>query len=258
MRELAVVSVAVLLSYGCCKQGDGCDGTSPVSADFVMEMDLYDIVVPVDTITEYVNVRFRALNEDLDEYAWYINNVLYSTEEVFQLTNFDPGFTYTIRLEVTSKPQTDCFPEDDGKDIKTKYLTSVLYEELPIWGIYEGTCSLFPTDTFQMSILREQFNGSFIYSAVLDNVPDGSWCYENTPQDALLPPYEYGISGHQLYIYETYNVPECYFGYGLGGLFTQHGNEINATLSRIDTALMVPEEFYYPRQHFTFHGKKIQ
>ncbi|MBL7944102.1 MAG: hypothetical protein JNM00_15130 [Flavobacteriales bacterium] len=258
MWELAVVSVIVLLSYGCCKKGDGCDGTSPVSADFVMEMDLYDIVVPVDTITEYVNVRFRALNEDLDEYAWYINDVLYSTEEVFQLTNFNPGFTYSVRLEVTSEPQTNCFPDDDGKDTKTRNLTSVLPEELPIWGVYEGTCSLFPADTFQMSIVFEPFNGAFINSAVINNIPDGSWCYDQTPQDALVPPYDYDLSPHHLYIYQAFDMPECYTGFGLDGLFTQDGSQINAVLSRIDTAQMVPEEFYYPRQHFTFHGKKIQ
>lgn len=132
---IATVFLALLLVVFGCKKieqpdmstvTDPCDCVKEVSADFVMEEKnsfWTDYLTETDSIFKNKNVRFRAL-EDSATYTWYIGQEVLTSKQVDRY--FDEalaGQTLPITLVVKKKANSICFPDDDGYDSITKYLT---------------------------------------------------------------------------------------------------------------------------------------
>lgn len=108
---------------------NGCDCSHEVSAEFLMEeMTEANINFAryTDTDTIYPkNVRFTAKEEGA-EYTWYIGAEVLSSKTVTRFfSNALIGQTLPITLVVKKNPNAICFPNDDGYDSITKYLTIV-------------------------------------------------------------------------------------------------------------------------------------
>jgi hypothetical protein len=108
----------------------GCDCAKEVSAEFLMEeMTTGNInfarFTDTDTIYSNKNVRFTA--DEIDaEYKWYIGTELLTTKSVTRFfSNTLINQTLPISLVIKKKPNNICFPNDDGYDSITKYLTIV-------------------------------------------------------------------------------------------------------------------------------------
>ena len=105
-----------------------CDCASEVSAEFTMEefMSVFsDKLSETDTMYRGDNLLFTALDSSA-EYIWYIGAEII-TERTFT-RNFGAsliGQTLPMHLVVKKTPNTICFPNDDGYDSITKYITVV-------------------------------------------------------------------------------------------------------------------------------------
>lgn len=110
---------------------NGCDCAHEVSAAFFIE----EMTTPnpyfvkytdTDTIYANKNVRFRAKEDDA-EYTWYIGAEILTSQEVTRYFSAAlVGQSITVSLVVKKKPNTICFPNDDGKDstVRVFYIAS--------------------------------------------------------------------------------------------------------------------------------------
>ena len=108
-----------------------------------------------DTVSGW-RVRFEAL-EEAATYEWQIGAGTY-TDQVFTLF-FDevqqnnPGATIPITLIVQKTPNNECFPDDDGIDTLTRYLTIMDECSTRLNGRYQGYwLSESPEDTFTITL----------------------------------------------------------------------------------------------------------
>ncbi len=128
---------------------DPCKNAQEVSADFAIETALGDRYFEGDTVYDLGLVRFRA-KQQLDTYKWVLGAETLSTQS-FSRSFFPQGTWITVKLMVKSKPNTQCFPNDNGMDTLTKrfYVWPVNPEEkilnkpptvppFPIYGTYLG------------------------------------------------------------------------------------------------------------------------
>ena len=137
---LIAVSVLSIIVFACKKQQpqmsedikNPCDCAHEVSADFKMETtsngNNYDnllLVVETDTAYGPCNIWFTAKEEDA-EYTWYVGAEVIHEKQFHRY--FDQtliGQTLPMTLVVKKNPNTKCYPNDDGYDSITKFLTIV-------------------------------------------------------------------------------------------------------------------------------------
>lgn len=137
MKNSMIILLSIFVLTGCHKDQkimpnptQGCDCAHEVSADFLMEEMTEPNInfaryTDTDTIYANKNVRFSA-KEDGAEYTWYIGAEVLTTKTVTRFfSDALIGQTLPITLVVKKNPNTICFPNDDGYDSITKYLTIV-------------------------------------------------------------------------------------------------------------------------------------
>jgi len=147
----------------------GCDCAKEVSADFLMGEMYGNQFIQLDTIampinysngnpqnfdyTNTVQVYFSAKNKKADSYEWQVgNNLISQTESDFSLYFDDTIGSISVRLIVRSKPNSICFPSDDGVDTIIKTLTIKNKSPHPIVGKYYGYNTNDPLNTFTIEI----------------------------------------------------------------------------------------------------------
>ncbi len=115
-----------------------CDCAKEVSANFTAEevfgYQFNDTNHRFSTITDTAfaakNIVFTALEPNAD-YTWYIGNEVISGQQVARYFGLDQQFTdIPITLVVRKKPNSICFPNDDGYDsiVKLVYIKSKDYD----------------------------------------------------------------------------------------------------------------------------------
>ena len=127
-----IALLACLLLLASCKkeqallQNTDCSCAKEVSADFKME-ELgkqfmgEDLITETDTCYDNKIISYTAFETNAT-YKWKIGSVI-RTEQVFKdYTNVPPHTLSPVTLVVTKKPNSICFPDDDGYDSITKYL----------------------------------------------------------------------------------------------------------------------------------------
>lgn len=147
-----------------------CDCAHEVNANFsieeiasVVSQDQY--LTETDTIYAGKNVRFYA-KEDSAEYTWYIGSEVLTTREVKRyFSSAYAGITIPITLVVKKKPNSICFPNDDGYDSISK--SFYIVPELQFPQFYEDTNfriegnyrvkSEFDSDSLDINVNLEQY-----------------------------------------------------------------------------------------------------
>lgn len=191
MKKQLLYIVIVLLIASCRKDiapENPCDGQQEVRAVFVIEELVNERWFEGDSIACCNTVRFRALQK-ADEYIWILGQDTFRTQEVY-LSRFPFGWLDAI-LIVKRKPNTSCFPYDNGMDTARReflvwegnsYIPPLppTLPPLPIEGVYYGYNTSNPSryiyvtikDTF-MAVEGKQFDS--MYVGILNGIP-----YETT------------------------------------------------------------------------------
>ena len=172
-----LLSFAVLtLSLGCkkkchdpckpeCENYDPCCGRMPADARFSMferlgytpkPDDFFTSLfeVDTDTIFNYNFVTFRA-DYDAEYYSWKAGtdarewNTKEFTLRFLSAPLYQP---IPITLKVYKPARESCNPNAEDTAVFTRYLVTVPYDSLPVWGRYEGKLSKNPhmSDFFEL------------------------------------------------------------------------------------------------------------
>lgn len=150
--------------FGCRKDiapENPCGKAQEVKADFVIEELVGDRYFEGDTIADYgTSVRFRAL-QTADEYTWILGAETLHTQS-FSRINFPFGWL-DVKLVIKSKPNKQCFPNDDGIDSASRnfYVWPIdlrwpanppIYPNYPIYGTYRGHTLSRPDVNFNITL----------------------------------------------------------------------------------------------------------
>jgi len=148
-----------------CENYDPCYSKTPFEADFIMEevvssqgsypFGLADTSYITDTIVAHVSsstrLRCTALG-DYDSYHWQIG----SDPTIFTTKSFTQYFDYPVNVWVTliatRKPDTLCFPNDDGIDTVKKRLVAVPRSQSLVFGNYFGSSTQKPDSNYSVNV----------------------------------------------------------------------------------------------------------
>lgn len=176
-RSFVILASFVFIIFSCKKEQPqpnnglkNCDCAHQVNANFsieeiasVVNQDQY--LTETDTIYAGKNVRFYA-KEDSAEYTWYIGSEVLTTREVKRyFSSAYAGITIPISLVVKKKPNSICFPNDDGYDSISK--SFYIVPELQFPQFYQDTNfriegnyrvkSEFDSDSLDINVNLEQY-----------------------------------------------------------------------------------------------------
>lgn len=282
MKNLILLCLGLLLVASCKKEqpemtkvNAGCDCAKEVSAGFKIGQyaDIYKTqFIETDTIHMYMDyqdgnpanfklntnctVDFVADLEGAISYQWQVgSNAISQTVRSFSLDFSDTIGTIPVCLIVKSKPNLICFPNDDGIDTVTKYLTIKHFKEFPLKGKYKGYLSNDPSTEFIIEIDTFKDNEIFMDGMVrygIKNLPNG--------QGSFVP-----FNGFKTYsfqdIYESYvnefNI-DPYDGPGFGErakLFDRSSKTITIPFSYIYRESITGPYHYFEKLYFI--GKKL-
>jgi hypothetical protein len=134
------------------KAPDPCEALKPVSADF----DLYDGNTKIDTFVLPATVTFKAKDSTAQSYEWsFPKGENTSDKRQFTLTFHNEMGLVPVQLILKNKPQTACFPKDDGIDTvqKSVYLLHWMeVDRLPYIGTFVGSDDINPNHKFEVHI----------------------------------------------------------------------------------------------------------
>jgi hypothetical protein len=166
MKVALIVFVSILLVLvfdNCKKKSDPispCKGLVSTNADFVIEQQVGDRWFVSDTVIsgQFSYVRFTA-KYDADSYVWKIGSETITTK-TFTKTWLPENTTIPVTLIIKKKPDTNCFPDDDGIDTVVRLLKiwPLTYGSnpastpddtsaspyLPVYGTYYGESTFEP------------------------------------------------------------------------------------------------------------------
>ncbi len=153
--KIKLFTLALLGCLGlaaCDKDPDPCAALKPVSADF----DFYDGNTKIDTFMLPAKVTFKAKDSTALSYAWsFPNGENTSNKREFSLTFHNEVGHVPVQLILRNKPQTACFPKDDGIDTVQKSIYLFHWSEanrLPNIGTFIGTHEDTPNKKFEIHI----------------------------------------------------------------------------------------------------------
>ncbi len=157
-----------------CFNYDPCLGKVPVSAEFKIEEIIEgrkSTRIETDTILYSV---FLTGPENATRYEWHIGTDArtFTSKEVFlRFAWQDTNTSVPIVLIVEGAPNSDCFPDDDGRDTFRRSIFVAPARMARIVGRYRGVRKLFPTDTITIEISRTiDFRGLTTFN--LWNLPE--------------------------------------------------------------------------------------
>lgn len=159
-----------------------CDTEQVVTADFVVEELIGNRWFQGDTIACCNKVRLQALQE-ADEYVWIVGQDTFHEKIVYD-SNFPFGWL-DVTLVIKRKPNTLCFPDDDGLDTKHRKIyvwprnndgtgTPPKYPDYPLYGTYYGYNLSNPNSYFHVTIYDTFWrNNQYIpaYVGLVSGVP---------------------------------------------------------------------------------------
>jgi hypothetical protein len=97
---------------------DPCLALEPVTANFLIKEAVGDSLVETDRVLMFNSVQFEAIGA-YDSYEWQVGTDERTfTDKKFSLRFMDDatGSTVPVRLIVKGKPNSTCFPSDNGID----------------------------------------------------------------------------------------------------------------------------------------------
>ena len=180
LLTFAIVLAALTLQS--CKDCDDprnpdCDNYNPcvdakaTSAAFtIKEATFTQIIEPrladflIDTDSCYLSsIYFEAVQQDADSFIWKIGNEVeprYGKQINVTFPDNLRGTTFNVRLIVKRKPNTSCFPNDDGIDTVTRKFYFVRFNESLSWeGTYYGSDDDKP-DSMYTIVLEHSYNAT--------------------------------------------------------------------------------------------------
>lgn len=108
----------------------------------IIEPQLADFLMDTDSVY-FSSVYFEALQQDADSFIWQIGTEpesRYGKQVNIVFPDILRGTNFTIRLIVKRKPNTRCFPNDDGVDTVTRRFYFMRFNEPLSWeGTYFGS-----------------------------------------------------------------------------------------------------------------------
>lgn len=145
-----------------CSNYDPCWGKQRVSAAFEMGERVShfgDSVwhIPTDTMLAGNILRLRAL-QPADSLRWQMSGDPRTWDkEALNMVFYEPE-VLDITLTLWRKPDTLCFPGDDGADTLKRRLTVVPRPEAAIIGRYRGATDARPDEPYEMEIFWRESN----------------------------------------------------------------------------------------------------
>ena len=142
---------------------DPCAGSHEVRANFVIEMDIDAPGGPVGPnwlessycIADVNHVRVRSTVQNATSYLWILGvDTFYTQEHIFNIPAIYAGQNLPVTLIVVAPTNASCFPNDDGRDTTTKYVTVKDICTPDIYGTYRGSWQTAPNDSFNIKITR--------------------------------------------------------------------------------------------------------
>jgi hypothetical protein len=135
---------------------DPCEGAQRVTARFTIYEVLQSGTIAPSDVSVNGLVRFAA-DERYDSYEWQIgSDSRIRTERSFTLRfpvwEAPNGIPIPIRFIGRRKPDTTCFPDDDGVDTAYRELLPIADSNNPLLGSYHGAHVDDPADTFTVTI----------------------------------------------------------------------------------------------------------
>jgi len=158
---------------------DPCEGAQRVTARFTIYEVLRSGTIAPSDVTVNRLVRFAA-DERYDSYEWQIgSDSRIRTERSFTLRfpvrEAPNGIPIPIRFIGRRKPDTTCFPDDDGVDTAYRELLPIADSNNPLIGSYHGAHVDDPADTFTVTIYVTYRDADMITlcSVVMRNINKG-------------------------------------------------------------------------------------
>jgi len=158
---------------------DPCEGAQRVTARFtIYEVLRSGTIAPSDTLAN--GVALFAADERYDSYEWQIgSDSRVRTESRFSLRFPGREVVYgepiPIRFIGRRKPDTTCFPDDDGVDTAYRYMVPLPETRSPLIGSYHGAHVDDPADTFTVTIyaLFHDSGKTFFSDVAMRNINKG-------------------------------------------------------------------------------------
>ena len=152
-----------------CDNYNPCIDAKATSAAFTIKEATYiDIIEPrladflMDTDSCYMSsVYFEAVQQDADSFIWQVGSEIaprYGKQINVTFPDNLRGNTFNVRLVVKRKPNTQCFPNDDGIDTVMRKFYFVRFNEPLGWeGTYYGSDDDKP-DSLYTIVLGHSYN----------------------------------------------------------------------------------------------------
>ncbi len=174
---------------------DPCEGKMPVTAEFTIKQAVSDFTndtikwVETDSVVQVNSVVFEAVG-NYESYEWQLGDdpKIKTGKKIFYRFE-EPYGKLKMRLIVKNKPDTLCFPNDDGVDTVNKSFHVINFNQIAIIGDYLGYDTANPKETYIVKIRyeEERERGLIIY-----NVDKGGYY----PADWDGPNMNYSISNY--------------------------------------------------------------
>jgi hypothetical protein len=149
---------------------DPCAGSQEVSADFTIEEHVSYLPnlwrLTTNGVFSDNTLRIRPLNDNVN-CKWILGvDTIQASEYSFHFPTGSYGQTFPIKLIVTGSIDTVCFPNDNGMDTITKYITVYDSCQMPIIGKYRVAWDSAPTDSFDVKLTcnADWIDGIAIYA----------------------------------------------------------------------------------------------
>ncbi|MEZ4799912.1 MAG: hypothetical protein R2809_09105 [Flavobacteriales bacterium] len=162
---------------------DPCLATTEFESDFVMEQR----VSSPDTYFEVRSfvlsnspLRLR-INTPADSVKWIIGaDIIEANEYTFTFPEEFEGQTLPLTMITRGTPNSDCFPNDNGRDTVTKYVRVISRDEAPIFGTFRIAKSTAPLDSFDVYL--NYVDDGFDWYYEFDNlIPSEYYCVRHFP-----------------------------------------------------------------------------
>jgi hypothetical protein len=255
MKYFALFFLVIAMSSSCRKKQpeigvaqNACDCISEVSADFIIEEaggygTPFEKRTETDTIFKGRNVVFTA-REQAAEYKWYIGSEVLNDKSFGRYFDWSQaGQNIPVTLVVKKKPNSICFPHDDGYDSIVKVF-NVSYAHDDIDSIFQN-----PSWMFEGVFRMKDKNGADSVDITIDLHYDGL-------QGGTLRIYNYDGQGG--------NSPLDYYG-GFNGinyrqLWYEHNQRRNSLFHKINGEIelnMVSYNTIPPVKSYYYKGRKL-
>ena len=176
---LFLSSIFCLLFYGCCKDEPSCDGIKETKAYFegynLNDNHLRNPHYPrIENDTNFSYMTFVAFDvEDAIYYKWIIGAEEIENQPMVYRSGFPRNVWIPITLIVQKKPNTACFPKDDGIDTITKsYIFTDnkwrWYREDGSYLYCRGSFAHKPNDSFTFYFSTDKYKKNFDYDTIYD------------------------------------------------------------------------------------------